>query len=102
MYFMYFCMKFYENPHMKVHHHHHHHHHIKNRIFRIFSKNRFFSSFNGSGGPGTILDQSGVQEYPRGLIFSFIARNFEKNSFFWIYFLIFLLIDILLTSNQGL
>ena len=29
-----------------------------------------FSLFHGSGGPGTILDQSGVQ-YPRGLIFSF-------------------------------
>ena len=32
----------------------------------------------GSGGPGAILDRRGMRKYPRGLIFSSIAQNFNK------------------------
>ena len=42
--------------------------------FSDFSKNRIFDPFFDSGGPGTVLDRSGMQKYPRGLIFSSGAR----------------------------
>ena len=42
--------------------------------FLDFSKNRIFDPFFDSGGPGTVLDRSGMQKYPRGLIFSSGAR----------------------------
>ena len=38
--------------------------------FSDFPKNLIFHPFFDSGGAGTVLDRSGMQKYPRGLIFS--------------------------------
>ena len=46
--------------------------------FWDFSKNRFFDLFGGSGDAGTVPDRSGMQKYPRGLIFSSGARFWKK------------------------
>ena len=38
--------------------------------FSDFPKNRIFDPFFDSGSAGTVLDRSGMQKYPGGLIFS--------------------------------
>ena len=42
-----------------------------------FSKNRFFSLFNRSGGPGTIKIEFSIKKYPWGLIYSFRSWSFH-------------------------